>query len=170
MLGVGWLPHQPTDAFNDVLTAVLYRPLVIVIPSHILERVQFTLTKSLIIWDGSHELLYTITVGESKEMQSDDSFRQHVVLVRLHAFLLDPTLDISVLFTHRKRVLGFVLGVCLKTTLSVVIPLLNTVIDRWNTGARVYFRLKKRRWRWLRLRVCDVLNLFEVGQRIQFFN
>jgi len=39
MLGVGWLPHQPSHAFNDVSTPVFDRPLVIVIPSHILESV-----------------------------------------------------------------------------------------------------------------------------------
>jgi len=39
MLGVGWLPHQPSLAFDDVSTPVFDRPLVIVIPSHILEGV-----------------------------------------------------------------------------------------------------------------------------------
>ena len=39
MLGVGWLPHQPSDAFDDVSTPVFDRVLVIVIPSHILESV-----------------------------------------------------------------------------------------------------------------------------------
>jgi hypothetical protein len=37
MLGEGWLPHQPSHAFDDVLTAVFERRLVIVIPSHILD-------------------------------------------------------------------------------------------------------------------------------------
>jgi len=39
MLGVGRLPHQPSHAFDDVSTLVFDRPLVIVIPSHILESV-----------------------------------------------------------------------------------------------------------------------------------
>jgi hypothetical protein len=39
MLGIGWLPHQPSHAFDDVSTPVLHRALVIVIPSHILESV-----------------------------------------------------------------------------------------------------------------------------------
>jgi hypothetical protein len=39
MLGVGWLPHQPSHAFDDVSTPVFDRPLVIVIPFHILEGV-----------------------------------------------------------------------------------------------------------------------------------
>ena len=39
MLGVGWPPHQPSRAFDDVSTPVFGRPLVIVIPSHILESV-----------------------------------------------------------------------------------------------------------------------------------
>jgi len=39
MLSVGWLPQQPSHAFDDVLTPVFDRVLVIVIPSHILESV-----------------------------------------------------------------------------------------------------------------------------------
>jgi hypothetical protein len=39
MLGAGWLPHHPSHAFDDVSTPVFDRPLVIVIPSHILETV-----------------------------------------------------------------------------------------------------------------------------------
>jgi len=39
MLGVGWLPHQPSQAFDDVPTPVFERALVIVIPSHILDSV-----------------------------------------------------------------------------------------------------------------------------------
>jgi hypothetical protein len=39
MLGVGCLPHQPSHAFNDVSISVFHRPVVIVIPSHILEGV-----------------------------------------------------------------------------------------------------------------------------------
>jgi hypothetical protein len=39
MLGVRWLPHQPSHALDDVSTTVFDRVLVIVIPSHILESV-----------------------------------------------------------------------------------------------------------------------------------
>jgi hypothetical protein len=39
ILRIGWLPHQPSHALNDVPTLVVDRPLVIVIPSHILESV-----------------------------------------------------------------------------------------------------------------------------------
>ena len=39
MLGVGWLPHHPSHAFDNGSTAVIDRPLVIAIPSHILESV-----------------------------------------------------------------------------------------------------------------------------------
>jgi hypothetical protein len=39
MLGVGWLLHQPSHAFDDVSTPVFDWPLVIVIPSDILEAV-----------------------------------------------------------------------------------------------------------------------------------
>jgi len=39
MLGIGWLPHQPSHAFNDISTPVIQRALVIVIPTHILESV-----------------------------------------------------------------------------------------------------------------------------------
>jgi len=39
MLGIHWLPHQPSHAFDDVSTPVFDRALVIVIPFHILESV-----------------------------------------------------------------------------------------------------------------------------------
>ena len=39
MLGIGWLPHQPSLAFDDVSTSVFDRAVVNVIPSHILESV-----------------------------------------------------------------------------------------------------------------------------------
>ena len=39
MLGVDWLPHQPSHGFDDVLTLVCDKALGIVIPSHILESV-----------------------------------------------------------------------------------------------------------------------------------
>jgi hypothetical protein len=108
MLGVGWLPHQPSHAFDDVSTPLLDRPLVIVIPSHILEGVKFPLPESLIIWHASHELLDPIPVFEAWETRSGVFFLQHVVTVCLHTLLLDPTLDIFVLFTHRKQVVGIV--------------------------------------------------------------
>jgi len=39
MLGVGWLPHQPSHAFDEFSTPVFDKALVIVIPSHILDSV-----------------------------------------------------------------------------------------------------------------------------------
>jgi len=39
MLGICWLPHPPSHAFDDVSTPVFDRALVIVIPFHILESV-----------------------------------------------------------------------------------------------------------------------------------
>jgi hypothetical protein len=39
MLGIRWLPHQPSHAFGDVSTPVFDRALVIVIPFHILDGV-----------------------------------------------------------------------------------------------------------------------------------
>jgi hypothetical protein len=39
MIAVRWLPHQPSDAFDNLSTPVFDRALVIVIPSHILESV-----------------------------------------------------------------------------------------------------------------------------------
>ena len=61
------------------------------------------------IWHASNELLDAIPVFESWETQSGIFFLQHVVIVCLHAHLLDRTLDLFVLFTHRKRVVGIVL-------------------------------------------------------------
>jgi hypothetical protein len=39
MLGLGWLPYQPSHAFEELWTPVFDRALVIVIPSLILESV-----------------------------------------------------------------------------------------------------------------------------------
>jgi len=39
MLGVGWLPHQPCNAFDAVLMPIFDGALVMVIPSDILEVV-----------------------------------------------------------------------------------------------------------------------------------
>src|SRR5258705_435459 len=91
MLSVGWLPHQPSHAFDDVSTPVFDRPLVIVIPSHIIESVQFPLPKSLIIWHARLELLDAITDIEALETQYSVSFLRHVVILRIHTLLLDPT-------------------------------------------------------------------------------
>jgi len=108
-LGVGWLPHQPSHGIDDVPTPVVDWALVIVIPSHILGSVQFLLPESLIIGHASHELLDAIPVFEAWATQSGVSFLQHIVIVRLHALLLDPTLDIVVLFMCGKHVVGIVM-------------------------------------------------------------
>ena len=39
MLGIGWLPNQPSHAFDDVSTPVFDKALVVVIPAHILKSV-----------------------------------------------------------------------------------------------------------------------------------
>jgi len=39
MLGIRWLPHQPSHAFDNVWTPVFDRASVIAIPSHILKGV-----------------------------------------------------------------------------------------------------------------------------------
>jgi len=109
MLGVGCLPHQPSHAVDDVLTPVFDRALVIAIPSHILESVQFPLPQSLVIWHASHEHLDAISVFEAWETQSGVFFLQHIVIVRLHALLLHPTLDIFVIFMRGERVVRIVL-------------------------------------------------------------
>jgi hypothetical protein len=47
---------------------------------------------------------------------------------------------------------------------------LSNVIAQQNTGARVYFRLRPRWWRWLRLLVCDIFKVFKVGKGVQVFD
>jgi len=114
--------------------------LVIAIPFHILESVEFPLPKSQIIWHASHELLATIPISEAWETQTSVFFLQHIVIVPLHALLLDPTLDIFVLFTRRKRIVGIVLQVRLKITVSVAFPWLRNVIAQRSADAGVCFR------------------------------
>jgi len=109
MLGVGWLLHQPSHAVDDVSTPVFDRALVIGIPCHILESVQFPIPDSLINWHASHELLDAIPVLESWDTHSGVFFLQHIVIVRLHALLLDLTLDIFVLSTRGNWIVGIVL-------------------------------------------------------------
>ena len=101
MLAVAWLLRQPSHAFDDVSTPGYDRAFVIVIPSHILVSLWFPHPKSLIIWHVSHDLLDALPAFEAWEMLCCVFFLQHIVTVRLDAVLLDPTLDIFVLFTCR---------------------------------------------------------------------
>jgi hypothetical protein len=109
MLGVGWLRHPLSHAADDVSTRVLDRPVVIVIPSHILESVLFPIPLSLILRHASQEHLDAIPVFKASETQSGVVFLQYVVILRVHSLQLDPTLDIFVLFTGRKQVVWIVL-------------------------------------------------------------
>ena len=98
----------------------------------------------MIIWHGSHELLDAIPVFEAWEMQIGVLSLQHVVIVCLHTLLLDPTLEIFVLFTCRKLVVGIVLYYRLKATLSVAFPWLSDVIDQRSASAGECFRPRQR--------------------------
>jgi hypothetical protein len=104
MLGVGWQLHQPSYAFDDVLTPVFDMVLVIFIPSHIIMSVLFALSKSLIICHISQEHLDAFTILEAWETLNGVFCLQDVVIVRLHALYVDPTLDLFVLITHCNRV------------------------------------------------------------------
>jgi len=95
---------------------------------------------------------------------------QHVVIVCLHTLLLNPTLEIFVLFTCRKLVVGIVLYYRLKATLSVAFPWLSDVIDQRSASAGECFRPRQRGRHWLRLRVCDLFNVFEVAKCVQVFD
>jgi len=140
MLGVGWLPHQPSHALDDVWTPVFDRFVVNVIPSHILESVLFPLPESLITWHASHELLDTIAIVEAWEKQSGVFFLQHVVIVRLHSILLDPPLDMFLLCTCCKQVLRIDLYVHSTATLTSAFPWLRHLIDLQRPGGWVCFR------------------------------
>jgi len=170
MLGVGWLPHQPSHAFDVVSIAVFDRAMVIVIPSHILESVQFPLPESLNSWHASHELLEAIPVVEAWETRSGVCFLDHVVIVRLYPLLDDPTLDIFVLFTRGKQVVEIVLKFRLKATLTVAFPWLSNVIAQQSTGDEGYFSTWQTRRRYLRLRVCDIYKVLEVGKCVEVFD
>jgi hypothetical protein len=121
------------------------------------------------IWYASHELLDAIPIFEAWETQSDVFFLLHVVIVRLHALLVDTTLDIFILFTRHEWIVGIVWSVRLKASLSVPFPSLSNVLVQWSAGAWVYFR-PRQRWRWFRLHVCDVVNVFKVGNRVHVCN
>jgi len=95
------------------------------------------------------------------EPQSSVFFPQHIVIVGLNALHLDPTLDIFVHFKYHKWVKGIVLVVHLKATMSVALQWLSNVIIQQNASAGVSCYLQDRRWRWLRLRVCEDFKMFE---------
>jgi len=109
MLHLGWLPQQASHAFNDVLTPVFDRVLVIVIASDILKSVEFSLPESLMIWHANKVVLDAISICEAWETRSGGSYVQPVVIEQLHAPLIDPTVGIVVLCAHYKRAEGFVL-------------------------------------------------------------
>jgi hypothetical protein len=67
-------------------------------------------------------LLDALSLFESSEMQSRVFVHQHMVIVRICALLLDPTLDIVVLFIGPKGVVGIVLYVGYKATVNVAFP------------------------------------------------
>jgi hypothetical protein len=64
---------------------------------------------NLILWHASHELVHATPVWEAWVTQRGVFFLQHVGIVHLHTLLHDPTLDIFLLFTRRKWVVGIVL-------------------------------------------------------------
>jgi hypothetical protein len=109
LLGIGWLPLQPSCMVDNVFTAIFDWAVVILVPSHMLKSLLFPLPKSLIICHGSHKPLDTIPIFEAWDMQMGVFFLPHVYIVLLHALLVDPTLDIFSLFTCRKQVVGIVL-------------------------------------------------------------
>jgi len=144
MLSIGWPPHQPSDACDDVSTPVHDRALVIVTQPHILESVHFPLPESLMIYHLRYDLLDTIPFFEASETQSCVSFHWPVVIVRLHSLLLDLTLDIFVLFTRRKRIVGSVLKNRVKAALRVAFPWLSNVMNQRKAGAGAYVNPQQR--------------------------
>jgi hypothetical protein len=71
---------------------------------------------------------------------------------------------------HRKWAEGIGLVIGLKATLSIVFPWFCNVNNRQATGAGAHVRPRQRRRRWFRHRVCDVFNMFEVGEHVLVFN
>jgi len=49
-------------------------------------------------------------------------------------------------------------------------PWISKIIAQWSAGAGVCFPPRERRWRWSRLRVCNVIRVFKLGKPIQVFN
>jgi hypothetical protein len=145
MIGVGWLPQNVSPAFDNVSTPVFDMAWVIVIPFHILESVWFPLPERQILWHPSHKHLYAIFGFEASDAKSGGFFLQDVIVVRLYPLLLDPALDIFVLFTPCKQVVGIVMSVHVKDTLSVAFPSLRHLIALRSTGPRVCFHPRQRR-------------------------
>jgi hypothetical protein len=119
MLGVGWQPYQPSHAFEDILTPVFVRALVIVIPCHIPETVYFPFPESLIIMHASNQLLDASPSSEAWEMHRTVFVFQHFLNVNLLAHRCTPTHDRFLLFTRHKQVVGIGLYVHVMPTLTV---------------------------------------------------
>jgi len=125
MLCTWCLPHQPSHAVDDISTPVFDKVLVIVIALHILQSVLFFHPERLNIWHACHELRDVIPVFDLWHMLSFVCFVQHIVLICLYGHLLDPTLDIFVLFTLPKLEDGFVFQIHLMATLCIAFPSLS---------------------------------------------
>jgi len=169
MLGMGWLPHWPFDAFDDILTPVFDRTLLIVIPFHILESVQFPLPENLIICHTNRKLPVAMPEVETSGMQSGVFFLQHAVIVLLHALLPGPKRDILVLFTWRKQAVGIVLFLRLRVTLCIVFSWCSIEIVLQSDGTEVCFHPRWRKRRWLRLGVCHLSNILKLGKHVEVF-
>jgi hypothetical protein len=63
----------------------------------------------MIIWHSRHELLHTVPAFEGWDTQSSVFIFHRIAIVPPHTLLLGPTVDIVVLFTRRKQVIGIVL-------------------------------------------------------------
>jgi len=170
MLGVGWLLQQPSHASDDVLTPIFDRPLVIVIPSHILESVYYPLPTSLIIWHASHKVLDAIPMLKASGMQCGVFFLQLVVIVCHHTIVLDPTPAIFVLLTHCKQVVGIFIASPVQAFLSVAFTWLRNIIAQQRAGAGEYFCPWQRRLLQLRHAICNVFILVVVGKRMLVFD
>jgi hypothetical protein len=109
-------------------------------------------------------------VFEAGETYSSVFVLEEIVILHRHALLLEPTLDMFVLFTCRKWIVRIVLEVRIKETLSVVFPWVSNIFAQHCPGAGVCFCLRLRQRLLLRLQACGVFKIIEVGKRIQVFD
>ena len=128
------------------------------------------MSESLAIWNAFHKLQDAISVFEAWETECSVLSLQHVVIVCLHALLPNPTLDLYELFMKHRWVVGIVVVVRLKATLSIAFPWLSNAITQQSAGSGVRFHLWQQRCWWLKLWVCYVLSVFHIEKNVQIFN
>jgi hypothetical protein len=141
MRGMYSVPHLPSRAVDDDSFPVFAKAFVIVNPFHMLGSVYNPLCKGLMVRRDTNNFVDSTAILEYWAIPCGVFWLVHVVIVLLVALFLDPTLNVILFSTYRKAMVGIVLSVGLKATLTIMLQWLSNVITQCCTGAGVYVGL-----------------------------